>query len=238
MAAEGWRGQEQAQLLLAALDHKPAAPRMVELLESPRGEVMVAAAWGLRKLAVPDTLAAMLDKAGRQTDFRLTAAGVISPHLDHQVAHLFETMGIMKYAPAEPLLRRYVPKDFMYGMESRPSAIWALGLLHAGTPDEPLAQQFMERLTDPSTSPPEQDRVRVASAISLGRMKAVSQVPAIKRYMGPRVHPLASSVAMQWAIRELTGEQLPDAEPLINSRGNFFLEPLDVRTEELVPVER
>ena len=43
-ALEGrdWRGQEQAALLLAQMDHKPAAPRLVELLKSDRGEVLVA----------------------------------------------------------------------------------------------------------------------------------------------------------------------------------------------------
>lgn len=237
LGADSWRGQEQAVLLLAALDHKPAAGRLIQLLESPRGEVMAAAAWGLRKLAVPQTLPAILDKATRQTEFRLTGH-TFSPFLDLQVAHLLEAIGIMKYAPAEPLLRRHVPKDFKYGFESRAAAIWALGWLHEGVADEELAQLFTGRLTDPSTSPAEADRVRTMSAISIGRMKAVSQVEPMKRYMGPKVIPLASSLAMQWAIRELTGEQLPDAEPFNTSRGSFFLEPLDVRSDELIPAER
>ena len=237
LSGNDWRGQQQSSLLLAALDQKSVAPRLVELLESERGEVAVASAWGLRQLAVPETLPAILDKATRQTEFR--RSGVRSAdHLDLQVAHLFEAIGIMKYAPSEPLLKRYIPKDFSYGNESRAAAIWALGYIHEGTPDEQLAEQFTGRLTDPSTSPPEMDRVRTMSAISLGRMKAVSQVKAIKAFMGPNVIPLPSSLAMRWAIRELTGEELPDPEPSITSKGNFFLEPLDIRLEELVPVER
>ena len=43
-------------ILLAQLDHKPAAARFVELLQFDRPEVFVAAAWGLRKLDVPETL--------------------------------------------------------------------------------------------------------------------------------------------------------------------------------------
>ena len=70
LAGDRWRGLEQAALLLAALDHKPAAPRLVELLEFGRPEVGVAAGWGLKKLAVPETLPAMLDKATRQTAAR------------------------------------------------------------------------------------------------------------------------------------------------------------------------
>ena len=54
-----WRGQEQSALLLAQLDHKPAAGRLVELLTADRPEAFVAAAWGLRALAVPATLPAV-----------------------------------------------------------------------------------------------------------------------------------------------------------------------------------
>src|SRR5262249_13075456 len=60
LAVDEWRSREQAIILLAQLDHKPAAPRLVELLEAHRPEVFVTAAWGLRKLAVSETLPAVL----------------------------------------------------------------------------------------------------------------------------------------------------------------------------------
>ena len=47
LAGESWRGLEQAALILGALDHRPAAPRLVALLESTRPEVGIAAAWAL-----------------------------------------------------------------------------------------------------------------------------------------------------------------------------------------------
>src|SRR5262249_32151659 len=56
LGGERWRGLEQAALLLAALDHKPAAGRLIELLAFDRAEVSVSAAWGLKKLAIPETL--------------------------------------------------------------------------------------------------------------------------------------------------------------------------------------
>lgn len=55
-----WRCQEQAAILLAQLDHKPAAKRLVELLASDRAEVGVTAAWAVRKLAIPETLPQVL----------------------------------------------------------------------------------------------------------------------------------------------------------------------------------
>ncbi len=225
LAGESWRGQEQATLLLSALDHKPVASRLVELLESPRGEVLVASAWGLRKLAMPDTLPAMLDKVKRQTEIRLkqiAAAGV-----DEQVAHLCEAFGLMNYLPAESLLRQYIPKNMAMGEYSRGAAIWSLGLLHRGVPDEQLAVLLVERLTEPPTIPTELIRVRTMSAVSIGRMQAKSHVKRMREFMGPTVAPQLTPLAIRWAIHHLTGELLPDAEPPIMSRSGWFLEPLD-----------
>ncbi len=226
LAGDRWRGQEQSALLLAALDHKPAALRFVELLESSRGEVMIASAWGLRKLAVPETVPAIFSKATRQTEIRRKQP--TPPELDVQVAHLFEALGLMLHAPADPLLRSYFPKDGAHGELSRSAAIWGLGLLHAKRPDESLAVQMIGRLTEsPAAVPPESPRVRTASAMSIGRMLAKSQVPQLRKYLGPKVGPDATSLAVRWAIHELTGELLPDAEPSTYSKSGWFLEPLD-----------
>ncbi len=225
LAGESWRGQEQATLLLSTLDHKPVAARLVQLLESPRREVLVVAAWGLRKLAVPETFPAMLNKAIQQTEIRLKQPAVAG--VDEQVAHLFEAFGLLKYAPAEGLLRQYVPKVMPLGDYSRGAAIWSLGLLHNGVPDEPLAVLMVERLTEPPVTPPELLRVRTMSAISLGRMQAKSQVPRMRQYLGPNVEPMLTPLAIRWAIQQLTGELLPDAEPPRTSKSGWFLEPLD-----------
>jgi len=134
----------------------------------------------------------------------------------------------MKYAPAEPVLRRYVPKSQTLGSLSRAAAIWALGHLHAGIPDEPLAQLMVERMTEPnSVMPPEVPRVRHACAISLGRMQAKSQTERMRKYMGPKIGIDPTSLATRWAIQELTGETLPEPEPPPLSRSGWFLEPLD-----------
>src|SRR4029077_16913686 len=135
LSGDKWRGLEQAALLLAALAHKPAAARLVELLEFSRPEVGIAAAWGLKTLAVAETLPALLDKARRQDKIRRATAPEPRGR-DDQTPHLFEACGRMKYATAEPLLVEYIFKDLRIGVESRKSAIWALGLLHEGVPDE------------------------------------------------------------------------------------------------------
>ncbi|MSR58374.1 MAG: phycocyanin alpha phycocyanobilin lyase [Planctomycetaceae bacterium] len=234
LAADGWRGQEQAALLLGALDHEPAADRLVELLESTRSEVTVATAWGLRKIAVPETLPQILDKATRQTDLRKPGGG--DRDFDRHVAHLCEAMGLMNYAPAEDLLRQYIPKNYNMGEFSRGAAIWALGKLHAGVPDEPLAALLAARITDPAPppdQPPEMMRVRLMGTVSIVRMGVTSQLERLRAYMGPKVMGIPSHLAIRWAIRELTGEILPGPDPDIVAPGGRFLESLDDRSLNL-----
>jgi len=223
---ESWRGQEQATLLLATLDHKDAALRMVELLESPRAEVYTTAAWGLRKLAVAATLPAMLNKAERQTVVR-EKDNAQPQSLDDQVVHLFEAMGLMNYAPAEPLFRKHIPKSFGYGQYSRAAAIWALGHMYKDRPDAMLVKQFSERMRDIASLPPETLEVQVSCAISLARMRAKSEIPAIRKLWGNSRSSLQPTPALRWALMQLTGETLPESEPQTYSKAAWFLSPLD-----------
>lgn len=227
LAAESWRGQETAALLLAGLDHKAAAPRLVALLDSPREEVMVASAWGLRKLAVPETLPAMLAKANYLTDVRTRQQRSFIP-LDRQAAQLLEAFGQMKYKPAEPLMKRYIPKDYGMGEYSRSAAIWGLGKLHAGDPDPPLVSAIVGRVTESSMAvPPEMSRVRLAGTIALGHMKAKSQAGVLRQMASSAGGGGIHYSALQWSLREMTGEELPNLPPVISFRGGWFLEPLE-----------
>lgn len=223
--AISWRGQEQATLILGHLDHKPAAQRLIKLLDSPRGEVMIASAWGLRKLSLPETSAELHKKAEYLTEVRLRQRNF--DDLDFQAAHLFEALGRLKYKPAEPLMRRYVAKNYAMGEYSRAAAIWALGLLHEGKPDEALAAQITSRVTEPgSAMPPEMDRVRKGGAISLGKMRATSQAGALQSYFNPNGYS-TTDLAIRWSLQELTGQKIPLPPPAILSKGGWFLEPID-----------
>jgi hypothetical protein len=228
LARDHWRGLEQAALLLAALDHKPAAARLVELLEFNRPEVGVAAAWGLKKLAILETLPAMLDKARRQSEIRRKHSPE-PPGLDDQTAHLFEAFGRMRFTAAEPLLLTYVPKSFTLGMNSRRSAIWSIGLLHAGVSDEPLAQKLMDRIADDGPPPdlPELGPVKQMSAVSLARIKATSQTDIFRKYVSPFIAPNRLGMTFRWALMDLTGEQIPEPAPTKTGKTGWFLEPLD-----------
>jgi HEAT repeat protein len=231
LAADGWRGQEQAALLLGALDHKAAAPRLVALLESTRAEVMAATAWGLRKLAVAETLPALLDKATRQT--QMHSARTALTGTDSQVGHLFEAFGLMKHAAAAPLMTKYIA-DKGFGEMSRGAAIWALGHLHASSTDEELERAFVGRITESlEIRPLELDRVRYMSAVSLVRMKAKSSVPAMRGVLmtlGPSA-ALPPAIAARWTIKQLTGEAVADPDPFLLIT-DWFLEPLSSTSAE------
>jgi len=221
--AESWRGQEQASLLFGALAYKPAADRLIELMEGPREEVMVASAWALDKLEVPETLPAIHDRAERYTAaFGTSEFGRYS---DIQGAHLFETLGRLLYAPAEPMLRKFVPKTSRHVI-SRSAAVWALGHLHADNPDPALIKELIERLEDVNSMPPEWEEVRQMCAVSLGRMHAEEALPSFRRFLGPVFGYDPTLMRIRWAQIEITGEDFPLPRVPMYVLSNFFLESL------------
>ena len=223
LSGQRWQGQEQATLLLGMLEHKPAADRFVELLESTRPEVMNCTAWGLRKLAVPRTIPSMMDKIQRQTVARKSgyAAGI-----DGQVAHLFEACGLLRAQAAQPLMLEYIPKDPIMGARSRAAAIWALGWLHVGVPDKAISDVLLDRFTDSGMMPPESEVVKQFSVISIGRMKVVDHAPLFRRFVANGTPPSTLGMALGWAVKELTGEEFSSPKPGFLPEGNWFLEPV------------
>ena len=224
LATDRWRGLEQAALLLGALDHKPAADRLVELLRFQRSEVCVTVAWALRKLALRSTLNAMLDHAQQTTDDRFRP-DLPEEAVANQISQIFQAFGQMKFADAESLLRLYIPKG-SHHQESRAAAIWALGHIHADHPRPDLTKLFSERLSDLSPMDPECEKVRSMSAVSLGRMKAKDALPTLRKFFqGERVSLVGE--ACGWAVNQLTGEIIPELTPPIRYETGWFLEPLD-----------
>ncbi|MBW3541394.1 MAG: HEAT repeat domain-containing protein [Planctomycetes bacterium] len=228
LEGESWRGLEQASHVLVALDHKPSAPRLAEVLDHPRPEAFVTAAWGLRKLAVEEVLPAMLQRADKTSGMLLEVNDRAFPWNEYsaQVEHLFEAFGQQKHAQAEPLMRRYIPKEVTFSPDARAAAIWALGHLHAGRPDEELAALLVGRLSDTLSMPPETEPVRRASAIALGRMHAESALAALRRFHREEGDSLVGQ-ACAWAITQMTGERFPPLKPIRAYQGGWFLMPLE-----------
>jgi HEAT repeat protein len=246
LTANDWRGQEQATLLLGRLDHKPAAARLVELLQSSRPEVFVTAAWGLRVLAVPETLpAALAHLEMRYRQIRAAELKSIPPDpLDRQLSQLVQFLGRADYRQAEPILRQVFPRGGAVapaptgglvltepptpvGGEVRAAAIWALGLWYAGKSPPDLATAFEQRLTGDPGLGPDDERVRRMAAVSLGRIKAESELPSLRLVSGdgkPTTDVVA--VASRWAISQITGEPLPPPGEVESVQRHWFLVPV------------
>jgi HEAT repeat protein len=237
LAAADWRGQEQAALLLAQFGHRPAAGRLVGLLPSGRGEVAVAAAWGLRRLAVSDTLPAALEFF--RTPRQVGPAGGVGPPaaaVDQQLSQLAQFFGEGRYRPADAALRLLVPRGGsgpegglarLAGGEARAAAIWALGLLHKGRPVPELVSALEGRLSDVNTPAGNEDhRVRWMSAVALGRMKSGEALPVLRRFsLGmPSTDPVSN--ACLWAASRITGEAIPPAGTAEVVAGDWPLSPL------------
>lgn len=229
LTRSGWRGQEQAALLVGQRGYQPAAPRLLELQYVARVEPRVTAAWALRKVAVRETCPAILTRCEQLTTQRTTADLVEG--LDEQVGHLFEALAVMEHWQAEPLWMKYIPKDLGMGVYSRCCAIWALGIRHNGVHRPELAVQLVERLTDPLL-PPELELVRYACAVSLARIQASEQIDRMRKWVGEEAldtgHVAAKhALGVRWAIEQLTGKSLPPVQKLPRGRSGWFLEPTD-----------
>jgi HEAT repeat protein len=230
-----WRGLEQAAILLTQLDHKPAAKRLLELLASGRPEVKVTAAWGLRKLAVPDTLPGAAGYAGAALQHVLDATAINEDEyplywgINFQLSQLNQFLGEQKYADADAMLRRFIPHHADKPLdECRGAAIWALGRIHEGKMEQALADALSDRLNDIRSIPPEDMRVRRMSAVGLGRMKVEAALPNLRLYC-PEHEASGDSVhdACGWAIAQITGEAMLPPKTVRAVRRDWFLTPDD-----------
>ena len=219
---DNWHGLEQAARLMGELNHKEAAPRLVELLYFDRAEVHVTAAWSLRELAVKDVLPEML-KFAKTVSEKLP----LTPGHDVCLSHLYEAFGQMRYMEPEPVLRLFVPRRYDMGPRSRGAAIWALGLLYENNAPEDLVREVSYRAADDGTIPTmEYTEVRACAAISLGRFGDKRALPALEYVF--RGNPQGSWLyaASRWAIEQITGEDLPEPKPQRIAPPNPFLRSL------------
>ncbi len=207
IGGDDWRGLEQSIIVLGTLDHEPAAARLFELLDYQRPEVAIAAGWSLRKLAVAETLPEMFAQAERRSKmFRDSLDDVRRKAvLDAQLSQLFQAFGEMGFPEPESLMRTYIPKKADGLVAVRPAAIWAIGKLHEGKLDEPLAKLLARRLSDVSPSNPELFTVRRMSAIAIGKDEC--RVPGRRASRIRRRGTRVSGQACAWSLKRITGEE-------------------------------
>jgi HEAT repeat protein len=214
-------------VLATPLGPTPLSAVCAAVRRTDRPEVFVTAAWGLRRLAVPESLPEVLSYVQAHQQYLLVHRHV---YLDHQVSQLNQLLGRLKYARAEAVLRRFVPRtDGWRNVELRAAAIWALGLIREGKPDTALATALVERIDDNKLFPPgpEDIRVRRMAAITLGRMRARDKLADLRRYR-PVQEKTQSTIgnACGWSIAQITGETMRPARTTQKVRHEGFLLPL------------
>ena len=229
LAGENWRGLEKSVLLAVRLERKNTANRMIELLSHSRPEVAVTAAWALRRFQLPETLAKMLVHAQLQYD-RIVKMEIQSHEsflIDGQHSQLFQAFGQLRYKEAEPLMRKFVPKNFAFGMESRAAAIWSLGYLYEDKAPEDLISQFVDRLSDVASMMPEVTPVRAACGAGLGRMNAKSALAVLNNFAAS--DGVLSLVGQNcwWSLEKMTDQKRPPMSKVLQHITGWFLMPLD-----------
>ncbi|MEX0777988.1 MAG: hypothetical protein WD042_19975 [Phycisphaeraceae bacterium] len=222
--AQAWRGLEQAAYVLGALDHEAAADRLIDLFAHARPEPRLAATVALRRLAIAQTLPALLQRAEQLAQKK---DGGVAADLagGDELTQLFQTFGQLKHAPAEALMRKFIDKNSGYTGMSRQAAIWALGHLHDGQPDARLAGLLAGRLSDVNPLAPEATEVRRMSAVSIGRMKAKGQLGALRKFYEQEKDTADIGGACRWAIIQITGQDMPPLKAVDQPMRGWFLEP-------------
>lgn len=166
-----WQGIEQSLVLLGQLRESTFSPQCLGLLNYPRNEVMVSAAWLIHLF--PDL--AVRDQVLQAT---LDAERMIYDPKEEPRTHglkqalLFQYLGILRVAEIESVLEKQFNKQVPGGEERRGASMWALGLLHERKPDQSLITRFHERIQDRSSPRPEGSPVRRNSLLALGMMRA------------------------------------------------------------------
>ena len=88
---------------------------------------------------------------------------------------------------------------------------------------------MLARIHDMDVSNPEAPSVKLMSIVSIGRMRAESAAPALKKVHGLDSPGSSLRHACRWAIEQLTGELLPDDGAIVREFfiSGWFLEPID-----------
>lgn len=208
LASESWRELEQALLVLTVIGDRGKKSRIFELLEHPRPEVFVTAAWSLKRLAEEswgdEIFAALERQVEKIRDRSMSYQGLFA------ATHLIESMGILGYKQALPVLETMVPKGAPYSLSMRCAAVWSIGFLVDVEADSNIVSQVEERFMDFSAFPPEEPEVRATAAVALGRMKSLKSLDILRERAEIESARSMVGIRAYWAISQMTDEPMPE----------------------------
>ena len=201
LSGEDYRAIEQAILLSVALDDTQWCPAYLKLLDFPRPETSLLAAWALQELAhTPQHMQAVLQHVQTITE-RLQGGERVDLPEQLRQSFLLEALGRNRYQPALETLKLYIPKQHTMGDLCRTSAIWAIGKIVQDSQDQPLAAALAERMLDESLIDPEDLLVQYASTVALGWIKAPGSLEQVNKLRPKGNQPLIK--AAEWSVEQL-----------------------------------
>jgi len=208
--SENWQGIEQSLLLLGQLRAAQFSDRCVPLLEHPRNEVLVTAAWLLHLFPDPAVEVAVRKHLMRNEEMlKNPATAPAGADIGEQSSYLIQYAGLMRLKDLQAIMEPHFGKTVPGRTFKRAAAMWTLGLFHENDPVPALAKSFIERMADRAGIPPEMPEVQRMSAIALGLMKAK---PAVTELLEAYKTDLPDTVipdSARWALG-MIGEPLPE----------------------------
>ena len=225
--SENWQGIEQNLLLLGQLRAAQYADRCIPLLEHPRNEVLVTAAWLLHLFPDPAVEVAVRKHLLRNEEMlKNPATTPVGADIGEQSSYLIQYAGLMRLKDLDAVMQPHFSKTMPGGTIKRAAAMWTLGLFHQNDPAPDLVKAFLERLADRAGVPPEKPEVFRISAIALGLMQAESAAPSlVKAYQSDLPDTFIPDSA-RWSLG-MIGEPLPEpVKPRLQDVGDWKLSPV------------
>ena len=211
--SKDWQGIEQSLVLLGQLKATQFSPECVPLLEYPRDEVNVSAAW-LIHLFPDESVRESILSAIRKTEELISNPGL--PHGESAVKQgfLIQYAGLVRMREIQPMLETKFSKTASGDLPVRSAAMWVLGILFEGNPSLDLASQFAGRINDRAGVPPESLPVRRMSVMALGLMRSVDSIDVVtEAYAGDSPESMIPGTA-RWVLPML-GQPAPAEIPPI-----------------------
>jgi len=219
--SKDWQGIEQALILLGQLKATQFSQQCIPLLDYPRDEVSISAAWLIHLFPDESVRDAVLSTIRKMDELLLTQATEYfgnpgPPHLESALkqSFLIQYGGLVRMREIQPILETKFSKTDPGGYLVRTAAMWTLGMLFEKNPVPELAAKFEERIKDRATVPPESRNVRRASVMALGLMRAVAFVPVVQEaYSSETGESLVPGTA-RWVL-PLLGQPVPAEIPVM-----------------------
>lgn len=221
-----WQGIEQSLVLLGQLHSAKFAAECFVLLDYPRDEVGVSAAW-LIQLSPDESIREKVAAYVQQAEQQLTTGGSIQGEALLRESMLLQYVGLVRMNELRPLLEQQFPKSAPGTTDKRASALWALGLLLEKNPVPEIAAKFEARIKDRQSIPPEHPLVQRSSVMALGLMRASASKDVV--FESYTIDSQESRVAgtARWVLPLLGEPMPPDFTPSVAFTGPWRLNPLD-----------